>query len=119
MDTNQILVLVVSVVGIAGVYWFFLGKRSKSVRVTGDIEIVVDGGYTPDTIEIPAGKTTTIHFLRKDPNPCLEEVIIGEFKIRKLLPLNERVDVQLTPPAQGTFRFTCGMGMYHGTIIVR
>lgn len=119
MTTDQIIVLVVAVLGIAGVYWFFLGKRSKAVRVAGDIEIVVDGGYTPDSIEIPAGKTTTINFFRKDPSSCLEDVIISEFKIKRALPLNERVGIQITPTVPGTFRFTCGMGMYHGTIIVK
>ena len=119
MTTDQIIVIIVAVLGIAGVYWFFLGKRTKTVRVSGDIEIIVDGGYTPDTIEIPSGKPTTIHFFRKDPSSCLEEVIISEFKIRRALPLNERIDVPITPEMPGTFKFSCGMGMYHGTIIVR
>ena len=119
MTIDQIIVIIIAILGIAGVYWFFLGKRPKVVRVTSDIEIIVDGGYTPDTIEIPSGTTTTIHFLRKDPSSCLEEVVISEFKIRRALPLNERVDVQITPEIPGTFKFSCGMGMYHGTIIVR
>lgn len=119
MTTDQIIVIIIAALGVVGVYWFFLGKRTKVVKVSGDIEIIVDGGYTPDTIEIPAGTATTIHFLRKDPSSCLEEVIISEFKIRRTLPLNERVDVQITPPQAGKFQFSCGMGMYHGTLIVR
>ena len=119
MTIDQIIVVIVAVLGVAGVSWFFLGKRTKTVRVVGDIEIIVDGGYTPDSIEIPAGKTTTIHFLRKDPSDCLEEVVVSEFKIRRTLPLNERVDITISPAHAGTFQFSCGMGMYHGTIIVR
>ncbi len=119
MTTDQIIVLGGAVVGIIAVYWFFLGKRSTTVRVSGDIEIIVDGGYTPDVIEIPVSTQTTIHFLRKDPSSCLEEVVISEFKIRRTLPLNERTDVQITPTKPGSYPFTCGMGMYHGSIIVK
>jgi len=119
MTTEQIIVTLVSIFAIIAVYWFFLGKKSVAVKASGDIEIIVDGGYTPESIEIPLGSPTTIHFLRKDPSSCLEDVVLGDFSIRRPLPLNERVDITITPQRSGTFQFTCGMGMYHGTIIVR
>ena len=119
MNTNDIIVLAVAVVGIAVVAWFFLGKRTRAVKVTGDVEIVVEGGYSPETIEVPVGKPTTIHFFRKDPSSCLEDVVISDLKIRKPLPLNERTDITITPPRPGTYRFSCGMGMYHGAIIAK
>jgi len=118
MSTTDIIVIAGAVVGIGFVGWFFLGKRGRATAVTGgEVEIIVDGGYSPDTIEVPAGKPTVIHFLRKDPSSCLEEVVISDFKLRKPLPLNERTDITVTPPKPGTYRFSCGMGMFHGTII--
>jgi uncharacterized membrane protein YuzA (DUF378 family) len=30
MTTDQIIVVIVAVLGIAGVYWFFLGKRAPA-----------------------------------------------------------------------------------------
>ena len=119
MNTNDVIVIAAAVIGIAAVAWFFLGKRTRAVKVSGDVEIIVDGGYSPDTIEVPAGKPTTIHFLRKDPSSCLEEVVISDFRLRKPLPLNERTDITVTPPKAGTYRFSCGMGMFHGTIIAK
>ena len=119
MSIDQIIVVIAACAAIGGTYWFFLGKRaSVAVQATGEIEIIVDGGYTPETIEVPAGKPTVLHFLRKDPSSCLEEVIIADLKIRRPLTLNERTDVTITPPRTGTLRFSCGMGMFHGTIIV-
>lgn len=119
MNIDQIIVIAAAVGGIAGVGWFFLGKRSVAVKAAGEIEIIVDGGYSPETIEVPVGKPTVLHFFRKDPSSCLEEVVIADFKIRKPLALNERTDITITPPRAGTFRFSCGMGMFHGTVIAK
>lgn len=83
------------------------------------IDIIVEGGYKPEVISIPYGKTTKINFFRKDPSSCLEEVVLGDFKIRKFLPLNEKVSVEITPKQKGEFQFSCGMGMFHGKLIVK
>ena len=104
--------------GIAFTYWFFLGKKEKERAVSDSVDIVVEGGYSPEVIAIPKGKTTKITFIRKDPNSCLEEVVLGDFKIRKYLPLNQKVTIELTPQQKGEFDYACGMNMYHGKIIV-
>ena len=95
-------------------------KNEKEVAVTSDsIDITVDGGYSPEVISIPAGKTTKLNFTRKDPSSCLEEVVLGDFKVRKYLPLNQTVTIPITPQKEGEFVFSCGMNMFHGKIIVR
>jgi len=117
---DNIIVTAAAVLGMAFTAWFFLGKRERAVKAAhNEITIVVDGGYTPDTIELERGKKARITFVRKDPNPCLEEVVISEFSIRKYLPLNQSVSIEIEPHAAGRFGFACGMNMYHGTIIVR
>lgn len=117
MDT--IIVTVVGFMAIAFTAWFFLMKQSKEVQAMGEIEVVVNGGYSPDAVVIPKGQTTKIHFFRKDPSSCLEEVIIPDFKIRKHLELNKRTTVELTPQQSGEFPYSCGMNMFHGKIKVR
>lgn len=119
MSSDQILVLMGGILAIAFVYWFFLMKREETVEVQGLIDIIVEGGYTPSAIILTQGQPTTISFIRKDPSSCLEEVVLPEFKIRKFLPLNEKVSIVVTPKQKGEFRFSCGMNMYHGKIIVR
>lgn len=118
MDIDKILVGLFSLAGMAFTYWFFLMKREEVVSVTDAVDITVEGGYTPNTIQIPKGKTTKITFFRKDPSSCLEEVVLGDFKIRKFLPLNKRVTVEVTPQKEGEYGFACGMNMFHGKIIV-
>jgi plastocyanin domain-containing protein len=119
MSLDKIIVAISSIVGIAFTYWFFLAKKEKEIQVSGSVDIIVEGGYSPEVISIPKGKTTKLNFIRKDPTACLEEVVLGDFKIRKHLPLNQKVVIELTPKIKGEFVYTCGMGMYHGKIIVK
>lgn len=119
MTQNKIIVTIVGLLGVLFTYWFFLKKKNKEVAVSDSVDIVVNGGYSPNVISIPKGKTTKINFLRKDPSSCLEEVVLGDFKIRKYLPLNQKVSIAITPEQSGEFNFACGMNMFHGKIIVK
>ncbi len=119
MTIDQIIVTLVGFLGIFFIYWFFLMRDTKTVEVMDEVDIIVNGGYKPEVISIPKGKTTKINFKRSDPSSCLEEVILADFKIKKFLPLNQTVSVELTPNQPGEFQFSCGMNMFHGKVIVR
>jgi plastocyanin domain-containing protein len=116
---DKIIVTITGLVAIVFTYWFFLMKKETVVNATKSIDIVVDGGYNPETIAIKKGKTITLNFLRKDPSPCLEDVVLPDFKIRRTLPLNKNVSIEITPQKTGTFTISCGMNMFHGKIIVQ
>ncbi len=118
MEIDKILVALFSIGGIAFTYWFFLMKKEEVIAVTDSVDIVVEGGYTPNTISIPQGKTTKINFIRKDPSGCLEEVVLSDFKIKKYLPLDQKVTIDVTPKEKGEYIFACGMNMFKGKIIV-
>ena len=45
-------------------------------------------------------------------------MVLGDFGVRRFLPLFERTTIELSPNQTGRFEFTCGMGMLHGTLIV-
>lgn len=119
MILDKLIVALFSIGGIVFTYWFFLMKNEKQVEVTDSVDIIVDGGYIPNTIVIKKGKTTKINFLRKDPSSCLEEVVLGDFNTRKYLPLNKKVTIELKPKEEGEFTYACSMNMYHGKIIIR
>ncbi|MCX6738491.1 MAG: cupredoxin domain-containing protein [Candidatus Parcubacteria bacterium] len=120
MSPDKIIVIIIGFFAITFIYWFFLMKKSKAVSVSaGSVDITVLGGYSPEVITIPVGKTTRLNFLRTDPSSCLEEVVIGDFHIRKTLPLNEKVSVEITPKKTGEYTYSCGMNMFHGKIIVK
>jgi len=115
---DKIIVTIVGLLGIAGAFWFFLMKKNKNIVVSDSVDIIVDGGYTPENISILKGKKTKLNFIRKDANSCLEEVVLGDFGIRRYLPLNEKVVIEITPRQAGEYKYSCGMGMFHGKITV-
>ncbi|MEK7605438.1 MAG: cupredoxin domain-containing protein [Patescibacteria group bacterium] len=119
MEIDKIIILLSGLGGIALTYWFFLMKKDEIVKARGEIKILVKGGYKPSVIEVPRGERTTLTFLREDPSTCLEEVILGDFKVKKYLPLNEEVKIEIIPQKKGVFHFSCGMNMFHGKVLVK
>lgn len=119
MSIDKLLVAILGAIGIVFTYWFFLMKKDNEVSVSDSVDIIVEGGYSPSIISIPRGRTTIINFFRKDPSSCLEEMVLGDFKVRKFLPLNKKVSIEITPQKTGEFKFECGMNMFHGKIIVK
>ena len=119
MSLDKIIITVIGLLAIGFVYWFFLLKKEKEIKVSDSVDIIVEGGYSPNVISIPKGKTTKLNFIRKDSNSCLEEVVLGDFKVRKYLPLNQKVTIELNPQKIGEFSYSCGMNMFHGKIIVK
>lgn len=119
MTLDKFIITYIDIFAIVSVYWFFFMKKETQVEVSDSVDIIVDGGYIPNTIVIKKGKPTKINFLRRDPSSCLEEVVLGDFKTRKYLPLNKKVTIELKPQEVGEFTYGCGMNMYHGKIIIK
>lgn len=116
---DKLLVGFGGLAAILFVAWFFFGKKTQAVTVERQVRINVDGGYSPDTIRVKRGQPVTLQFLRKDSSGCLEEVVLPDFGVRQILPLNQETTVTITPQKAGEFGFACGMNMYRGKILVR
>lgn len=116
---DKIIVLIFGFLSILFTYWYFFMKKINTVQAEGSVNILVDGGYKPDQIAIPFGQTTILVFERKDSSTCLEEVVLADFKVRKFLVLNEKTEIEINPTKKGEFNFSCGMGMFHGKLIVK
>lgn len=119
MSIDKWLVLIGSGGLISLIYRFFLGKKEKPSEISTDIKITVSGGYSPESVTIPVGKSVKITLTRTDPTDCLEEFIIPDLKIKKTLALNTPITFTITITKPGRFGFHCGMNMYHGQIIAR
>jgi plastocyanin domain-containing protein len=101
------------------VWWFWLSQPKAQRAASNVIDVLVDNGvYTPARIEIRAGQPTTLRFLRKDPSPCAEKVLFDDLGIAADLPIDEPVEITVTPKAAGEYAFTCQMQMYRGTLVV-
>lgn len=108
---------------IALVNWFFLGSKGRPAVATAaapggivEITVLVDGGYTPSTIEVPAGARVRMTLDRREDNPCSDEIVIPDFNIRQPVPAHATSTLEFTATA-GRHEFSCGMGMLHGAIV--
>jgi plastocyanin domain-containing protein len=86
---------------------------------TRTIKIRVDGnGFSPASIDAEAGHKLNLVFNRADADNCGETVVFPKLKIRRNLPVGKDVIISVTPREAQTISFTCGMGMYKGSIVV-
>lgn len=115
---DKIIITVVGIFGIIFTYWFFLMKKDKEISASGSIDVIVDGGYSPSLLSVKKGQKVILNFLRKDENQCLEEILFPDFKIKKYLPLNTVVPIEIKPEKAGEYGFVCGMNMFHGKVVV-
>ncbi|HJU43905.1 MAG TPA: cupredoxin domain-containing protein [Vicinamibacterales bacterium] len=104
--------------------WYFLGKKRAAVATAAapgaavDVDIRVEGGYSPSVIEVPAGSRVRMTLDRREDNPCSDELVIPDFGIRRSLPAFKKTVVEFTA-TPGTHEFKCGMGMLHGSIVAK
>ncbi|HIK49653.1 MAG TPA: cupredoxin domain-containing protein, partial [Oscillatoriales cyanobacterium M59_W2019_021] len=104
--------------------WWFLGSKTQAqaAKTQGgvqEIEITVEGGYSPDRITVNVAQAVRLKFVRKDPSSCLEKVILPDFHKAVDLPLHRPTVVEFTPQTPGTYPFHCGMNMFRGAIEVK
>lgn len=77
-------------------------------------------GFSPNQITLPMGRTTTLVFTRTTERTCATEVVLPELDIGPVtLPLNEPVEITVTPTDTGQFTFACGMDMHRGSLVVQ
>ncbi|MCE7869197.1 cupredoxin domain-containing protein [bacterium CPR1] len=86
--------------------------ETPTVRVT-------EKGFEPASLTLPAGHKAQVTFLRTTDSTCGTEVIFPELKLRKALPLNQPVTIELPAHSGHSLKFHCGMDMLRGTVVVR
>lgn len=124
MTTAQILVTVTGFVAIAGIVWFFWLKKAEGVRAVTtssgyqETAILVKGGYNPSVVRVKAGTPVRLTFRREETSPCSATVVFDAFDKHAELPEGEPVAIEMLPTVPGEYRFTCGMGMLQGRLLV-
>ena len=112
-------------IAAAGIIWWFFGARKTVVvkaQQRGDkqvVEISVDGGYTPNIVELQRGVPAELIFTRKDRSSCFEEVVLPDFGVSTHLPINTPYTISIQPDISGKFTYACGMNMFFGKVVVK
>jgi plastocyanin domain-containing protein len=124
MEPSQIAVTLGGALLVGFVLWFFFGPRAATAArpTAGGVQearVEVRASYTPDRIEVEAGRPVRLTFVRREANPCTEQVIFPDFGIVRELPVGRPVPVEFTPDRAGEFAFHCGMNMVRGRLVVK
>jgi plastocyanin domain-containing protein len=83
-----------------------------------EIEVVVDGGYRPGRITVAEGERVRLKFVRREHSPCTREVVFPGLDIRRELPTDQPVVIELPELKAGEYEFKCGMNMIKGVLEV-
>ena len=120
----NIIVTIICIALIAFILiWFFKkpeksGQKAQQKKGYQEIRVEVMGGYTPGTIILKKSQPARIIFDRKDPSPCLDQIVFPDFGVHADLPMGDQYVVEITPEEAGEYGFSCGMNMMHGKMIV-
>ena len=106
-----LLVLALVSVSVAAVGQSAGPTQSSKISITPK-------GFEPSSITLKKGVPATITFIRQTSDTCATSVQIPEYKIKRDLPLNQAVTVEITPTKTGEFTFMCGMNMLKGSVVV-
>lgn len=123
---EKLFMLIGAALLIGFIVWWFFGKRGNSETeaiMSGsnkqEVEVVVNGGYTPNTVVLRQGVPASIVFDRKDPSGCFSHVMFPDFGINEELPVNEKLAVDIDTSKPGEYQYACGMNMFHGKVVIK
>ncbi len=99
--------------------WALTGRATPTEIAATDIAIDVHAdGYTPNAVTVPAGRVVTFNLTTEKNSGCTSVFRIPKLGISKNLPTSGTSQITAQFPSAGRYTFTCGMGMYSGTVNV-
>lgn len=103
--------------------WSPFARKAVRAVITTDgyqeAHVRIHGGYEPKTLEVLQDVPVRIIFHRNEDTDCSERVIFSDIGIDRRLPAFKETTIEFTPSQAGRLLFTCHMGMYRGSLIVR
>lgn len=93
-------------------------KASARHAAARTIEIQVTGEFSPAEIHVKKGEAVNLVFTRTTDRTCATSVQIPALGVNEDLPLDKPVTVALKPAKAGKYRYSCGMDMIAGTLVV-
>jgi YHS domain-containing protein len=106
------------------IWYFFLSSRGDPEGARSDgglqhISVRVKGGYIPEVVLARAGVPLEIAFVREEESACSEEVVFPSLGIQRFLPAFQTTTLKIPASPKGSYPFSCGMNMLHGTLVLQ
>lgn len=121
----KITVLIIALFAIAFVgYWFLAPHKVAAAEAHVNKEgqtanVVVKGGYSPQTVVLQKGVPGKVNFQMKDSTACLSHVVFDKLGVDKDLTKAPETTVEIPTDKAGEYDFACGMNMFHGKVVVK
>ena len=80
---------------------------------------VTDSGFEPASVEVSRGQAFTLVVTRRSNQTCAMEILIPGLNVRRTLPLNQAVRIDVAKGVADTLNYNCGMHMFGGTIAAK
>lgn len=94
--------------------------ETRAVIPPGAIRVEIHSwGFDPARIQTAANRPVIVAFHREDAQNCASAVIFPDLGLKQELPPGETTMVRLPASAPRELRFTCGMKMYQGSLVIR
>lgn len=93
-----------------------VAQASGATADTSPVIEVTTSGYSPSTVTVPAGQPVQLNMLAKGQLGCTSIFRIPKLGVQEQIGSNSTTKVAVTFPTPGPYVFSCGMGMFTGTI---
>jgi uncharacterized protein len=94
---------------------------APEVAADGVQRIVIqahDTGYSPSAVTARAGVPTELSIRTDNTRGCTRAIVMSSVGVEKMLPVTGDTRIDLGTLDPGTYRYSCSMGMYGGSIKV-
>lgn len=106
--------LILAVLALMIVSFSFAAEKPQVIDLA-----VTEKGFVPSSITVKPGTNVELRVTRKTDSTCATEIQVPSKKIKKDLPLNKSVSIEIGKLEKGEISFGCGMNMVTGVIFVK
>lgn len=99
----------------AVVFW---GSQGVFASTITHVMKVTEKGFEPSQLNAAPGSKVILKITRVTDNTCATAVQVPAFKIKKDLPLNQEVVVELAKVEKGKIKFGCLMDMMDSAVVI-
>jgi plastocyanin domain-containing protein len=92
---------------------------ASAAAAGGAVPVMVDGdGFKPSSVKFKKGDTAKLVFTRTTDETCAKEVVFPDLNLKKDLPKNTPVTIDIPTDKEQSLTFQCGMGMYKSSVVI-
>jgi plastocyanin domain-containing protein len=120
---NRILAVLLALVVFAGCQKPRAESPTPSPVASSGVQevqlVVTDAGFQPAEVAVAKDRPIRLTVTRKTNQTCATEIVFKEIDVKKDLPLDQAVTIDLPAQQSGTLNYACGMNMIKGSLIVQ